>query len=299
MFTVPSFPPPPSMNLLTRQDTRSSIHSWWSDSNPGLRGPTINLHAAAKPLMKLMYHRQTLEFIKKNRGSPLSRDVLDTYSTYFPLDYVSRGTKIAILSELTNRTESDVEARAVVDSPVFYHIFQMLWWPDIETRSASCMLIGNLASHECTAPAILELNLCEQLVSLMGEEDSELSQAAQGALCHIAQRLDGAQAIVEAPVLDHVLVLLESPRWAVRGRACDLVEKLAQHDLTLPAILKSKARVMLVSLLGDEHPEVSTPIARPTISVVHANSSPHGSSDATKLTSQLIEEYIHLDLRPT
>ncbi|KAF7360424.1 hypothetical protein MVEN_00772500 [Mycena venus] len=45
--------------------------------------------------------------------------------------------------------------------------------------------------------------------------------------------------------------------------------------------------------------KTSTPIARPTISVVHANSSPHGSSDATKLTSQLIEEYIHLDLRPT
>ncbi|KAF7360380.1 hypothetical protein MVEN_00767800 [Mycena venus] len=245
-----------SMNLLTRQDTPPSIHSWWSDSNPRLRGPTINLHAVAKPLMKPMYHRQVLEFIRKNRGSPLSRDALETYSSYFPWDYVSCGTKIAILSELTNRTESGVEARAVIASPVLKHIAQMLRSPDTRLRSASCVLLGNLASHECTAPAILELNLCEQLVSLMGEEDSELSQAAQGALCHIAQRLDGAQAIVEAPVLDHVLVLLESPRWAVRGRACDLVEKLAQHDLTLPAILKSKARVMLVSLLGDEHPEV-------------------------------------------
>ncbi|KAF7360382.1 hypothetical protein MVEN_00768000 [Mycena venus] len=244
------------MNPLTRQDTRPSIHSWWSDSNPGLPGPTVNLHTMAKPLMRRMYHRQVSEFIRKNRGSPLARDVLETYSSYFPWDYVARGTKIAILSELINRTESDVEARVVVDSPVLYYIAQMLRWPDIETRSASCMLLGNLASHESTAPAVLELNLCEQLVSLVGEGDSKLTRVAQGVLCHIAQWLDGAQAIVGAPVLDHVLELLESPRWAVRDRACDLVEKLAQHDTTLPTILESKACALVVSLLVDEHPEV-------------------------------------------
>jgi hypothetical protein len=56
------FPPMPS---LTRQDTRTSILSWWSDSNSLLR--YVNIRAAAKPLMKLMYHRQALEFIRKNR----------------------------------------------------------------------------------------------------------------------------------------------------------------------------------------------------------------------------------------
>ncbi|KAF7360410.1 hypothetical protein MVEN_00770900 [Mycena venus] len=256
MFTapVPSFPPPPSMNPLARQDSRPSFLSYWSDSN---RGPTINLHAAAKPLMKLMYHRQTLEFIRKNRGSLLSRDVLDTYSSYFPWDYVSHGTKIAILSELTNRTESDVEARAVVDSPVFYHIAQMLRSPDTRLRSASCVLLVNLASHECIAPAILELDFCEQLVSLLAEDDSELTWAAQGALYNIAQRFEGAQAIVESPVLDHVLELLESPRWVVRSMGCGLVEKLAQHNSTLLAILKSKACVLLVPLLVDEHFKVA------------------------------------------
>ncbi|KAF7331072.1 hypothetical protein MVEN_02447500 [Mycena venus] len=159
------------MNPLTRQDTPPSIHSWWSDSNPGLRGPTVNLHAAAKPLMKFMYHRQTLEFIRKNRGSPLSKDVLETYSSYLPWDFVSRGTKIAILSELANRTDSDVEARAVVDSPVLEHITRMLRSPDTQLRGASRMLLRKLASHECTAPAVLELNLSEQLVYVVGEDD--------------------------------------------------------------------------------------------------------------------------------
>ncbi|KAJ7791243.1 hypothetical protein B0H14DRAFT_198398 [Mycena olivaceomarginata] len=79
----------PSMPPLNRQDSRPSIYSWWSDSNPGLRGPTINLHAAAKPLMRLMYYRQALDIIRKNRGSPLTSTVLETYSSYFPWDYVS------------------------------------------------------------------------------------------------------------------------------------------------------------------------------------------------------------------
>jgi hypothetical protein len=33
-----------------------------------LPGPTINIHAAAKPLLKLMYHRQALGFIAKDLG---------------------------------------------------------------------------------------------------------------------------------------------------------------------------------------------------------------------------------------
>jgi hypothetical protein len=74
----------PTMPPMTRQDTRTSVFSWWSDSNPLLKGPTINLHAMAKPLMKRMYHRQALEFIRKNEGRPLSMATLETYSSYFP-----------------------------------------------------------------------------------------------------------------------------------------------------------------------------------------------------------------------
>jgi hypothetical protein len=47
-------------------------------------GPTVNLHAVAKPLMKRMYHRQAKEFIRNNRGSPLSTAMVEIYSSYFP-----------------------------------------------------------------------------------------------------------------------------------------------------------------------------------------------------------------------
>jgi hypothetical protein len=71
------------MPPLTRQETRTSIFSWWSNSNPLLKGPTINLHAAAKPLMKFMFHRQALEFIRQNKGSPLLETTLEIYALYF------------------------------------------------------------------------------------------------------------------------------------------------------------------------------------------------------------------------
>jgi hypothetical protein len=79
LFLLPLMPP------LTRTDTRASIFSWWSDSNSLLRyGPTINLHAAAKPLMKLMYHRQVKGFIRENKGSPLSAEMMEIYWSYLP-----------------------------------------------------------------------------------------------------------------------------------------------------------------------------------------------------------------------
>jgi hypothetical protein len=92
----------------------------------------------------------------------------------YRLDYVSLLTKVAILSELADRIpdsesypSSEVNARAVVNSPVFNYIAQMLGSPDAGARVSSCRLLGNLAYHECTAPAVLELKPCERLVSLL------------------------------------------------------------------------------------------------------------------------------------
>jgi hypothetical protein len=71
------------MPPLTRQDTRTSIFSWWSDSNSLLRyGPTINLHAAAKPLMRWMYHRQALDLFRKNEDNRLSTEIVEIYASY-------------------------------------------------------------------------------------------------------------------------------------------------------------------------------------------------------------------------
>ncbi|KAJ7830061.1 armadillo-type protein [Mycena olivaceomarginata] len=242
------------MPPLTRQESRASIYSWWSDSNSLLlHGPTINLHAAAKPLMRVMYYRQALDIIRKNRGSPLTTAILETYASYLPWDYVSWATKAAILSELADRVDPfEVEARAVVDSPVFPHIAQMLGSPHPRVRICSCWLLGNLARFESIAPAILELKLCEQLVFLLDDNDSGVIREATYALYRLLRWVDGAKGVVDAKVLDHVLRLLTLPNLAIRRWACVLTGYLAWHGSTAPAILKLNPSVQLVSLLGGE-----------------------------------------------
>ncbi|KAJ7132579.1 hypothetical protein C8R44DRAFT_731238 [Mycena epipterygia] len=106
--------------------TLQSIHSDWSRNLPG---PTLDLHAASKPLMKFLYHRAVLDFIKKHRGIPLSREVLEIHSSYLMFKYVSSSTKTAILRELGERAfASEDDARALVDSDILDGFIS--WWSD-------------------------------------------------------------------------------------------------------------------------------------------------------------------------
>ncbi|KAJ7712827.1 armadillo-type protein [Mycena olivaceomarginata] len=180
--------------------------------------------------------------------------MLETYSSYFPWDYVSWATKAAILSELADRVKcSEVEARAIVDSLVFRHIPSMLGSPDPRTRRSSCSLLGNLMSRKSTASAVLELEPCEQLVSLLSDEKhSDVIREATYTLSQITHRVDGAKGVVDAKALDHIPRLLESPNPETRKWACELMGNLAFHESTAPAILKLNPSMQLVSLLDAE-----------------------------------------------
>ncbi|KAF7358477.1 hypothetical protein MVEN_00898200 [Mycena venus] len=245
------------MQPLARQESRLSFLSWWSDSNPP--GPTINLHAAAKPLARFLYHRQALQIIRKNRDSPLSTTTLEIYRGYFPWNFVSSLTKAAILRELAKRVgSSEAEARMVVESPLFPCVTQMLWSPDThwQAQSSSYNLLGKLAQHESTAPAVLELKLCPQLVSLLHDRDSRVIWRATYTLAQIALWPDGAHAVIEANAIDHILELLGSPSPDIQGLTCMLVRNLAAHKSTAPAILKLKLCPQLVSLLHNQDSSV-------------------------------------------
>ncbi|KAJ7086556.1 hypothetical protein C8R44DRAFT_862076, partial [Mycena epipterygia] len=78
---------------------------WWSDSNSLLlTGPTINLHAVSKPLMRLLYHWAVLDFIKKNQSTPLTEEAMQIYESYLACQYVLPRTKTMILQEFRVRT---------------------------------------------------------------------------------------------------------------------------------------------------------------------------------------------------
>ncbi|KAF7360425.1 hypothetical protein MVEN_00772600 [Mycena venus] len=77
----------------------------------------------------------------------------------------------------------------------------------------------------------------------------EVVQSATWALSQIAEKLEAAEAMVEAKVLDNVSELIESSCSDVRFWVCVLINALVHHESILPAVLESKTFVRLVAFL--------------------------------------------------
>jgi hypothetical protein len=84
-------------------------------------------------------------------------------------------------------------------------------------------------------------------ISVVDQDNSVVFEATY-VLAMIAQWLDGARAMVDAKVQDHILGLLKSQSWGVRRHTCLLTEKLAAHELTAPAVLELNLLKQLVIL---------------------------------------------------
>ncbi|KAJ7920864.1 armadillo-type protein [Mycena leptocephala] len=243
------------MHPLTRQQTLDSVLSWWSDSNPV--GPNINLHAAAKPLMRFLYHRDALAFIRKHSRTALTKESMEIYSSYlaygvllFPscpsadracsYKYVSSSTKSAILMDLQTRVTSEDDARAVADFLVLYLIGELVGSPDAEVRRLMCGVLEELAHHRTTARVVVG-----QLVSLLRGENLAVSEIAATILYRIATLPESMQATVDTNVLKSVAKLFPSPNEEVRTWTLDdMLGELARHGTTARAVVRQ-----LVSLL--------------------------------------------------
>ncbi|KAJ7051427.1 armadillo-type protein [Mycena amicta] len=238
------------MPPLSRQQTRDSILSWWSDRNPP--GATINLHALAKPLMGLMYHRQVLGFIKRIHGTPLSEETLQLCWNYLAYKHLFPATKNVILSELSHRVSSIEEAQNIVDSVVFHGLPELLESPSSGVRKGICWTAGRIAMHESTALAILGLDPCPQLVGLLRDQPVEVIEAAMHALSQIVFWPDGVHAARAAKTLDYLSELLQSPASGVRKWTCWTVGRFSMHQSTSVAVLRLNPCPQLVSLLRDQ-----------------------------------------------
>ncbi|KAJ7248777.1 hypothetical protein C8J57DRAFT_1724161, partial [Mycena rebaudengoi] len=241
MLYLHTFPPSP-MPPLTRQQTFGSTRSWWSDSNPHLRGPTINLHAAAKPLMKLLYNRQALDFIINNRSIPLSAMEFELYLSYLLCDYVSTSTKHTILEDLSRKVFCDPEA-LVADSNMLHDLLQLLEVPvamDIRMWEAVRPILGRLAECEVTAETT-----CGSLVALLCDSrvphvvDGVLFVLSSTSLIKFSPVTSGAS--VEGKLLDRLLDILEDSSPTELHRLCILkiVSNLVLHERTAVAAVEA------------------------------------------------------------
>ncbi|KAJ7090952.1 hypothetical protein C8R43DRAFT_964759 [Mycena crocata] len=211
------------MPSLKRPATLESVRSWWSDRN--LPGATINLHAASKPLMKFMYHRQALDFMRKTGRSQLTPEHMDVYSSYLADKYVSDWTKIAILRELKQRTESNDAAHSVVHS----HMFP-------------------------TLPAFLESSDA-LLVALLRTSNSVDVLYALGAITHSQT---GAQAALDAQVLHNAAESLASPNSEVRRLMCTILVHLGSHQATALSTCEQLAEIIRESNAHTQQVAVQT-----------------------------------------
>ncbi|KAJ7430497.1 armadillo-type protein [Mycena galericulata] len=232
------------MPPLTRQQSRASIYSWWSDSNPGLQGPTINLHTVTKPLLKLMYHRQALGFIQRNGDTPLSSETLEIYSTYLLCKYVSASTQADILRHLTRRAESDDDARAIADSAILVQIPHLLGSAIEKLRVTAGELLIDLVQHETIMSTILATSSFEIIVSLLKDEDVGVIFSATSVLASVAFRSHGAQAIVNTNTLTYLVELLDSQSEKVRSQAYTLITNLVLHEDKHPEVTRRVVYVL-------------------------------------------------------
>ncbi|KAJ7442406.1 hypothetical protein B0H11DRAFT_2094507, partial [Mycena galericulata] len=243
---------------------RQSLHSWWSDRN--LPGATMNLHAAAKPVVKLMYHRQVMSFIENNRNVPLSEVTMDRYTRYLAFKYIAAASKAAILTELGTKSVSEVEATTVVASALFQTELarELLDTPLTAVRTSMCQMLTIIATHESTANAVvlLDANVCARLVSLLSDDDNVVVGHALCTLHRLTQWSASAQAVVKAEPVGSLHELIDAPNPEQRRWTSEILRNLANNESTSHYILNDGNCGLLVSWLGENDPDFRIDVNR-------------------------------------
>ncbi|KAJ7789791.1 hypothetical protein B0H13DRAFT_1936375 [Mycena leptocephala] len=200
-----------------RPQTPQSVHSWWSDSNS--IGATISIHAAAKPLIRLMYHRQATNYIEKNRGAALSPQTMDIYARY---KYIGAATKAAILRDLESRVSED-DADVMIDSlSVQSDLGEgLVNSPHIEIRRSTCRILARLVLLESRSAFTFGAISC---LSEISDKDPATVDTAIGALSSFIQLSDGTEASMDIRLVNK---LLESPNDQIFEETCGMLKRTA------------------------------------------------------------------------
>lgn len=157
--------------------------------------------------------------------------------------------------------------QVIVDAGILYYLPKLLESPQAQVRHWTCRILGHIALHNSLVVAILRLKPCAQLVSMLrqvagflhrarfstsriiSDEDSKVTENSLYALSSITQWPDGAQAALDAQMLDYLAELLASPNPQVRRWTCRILGHLALQRSIAMAILSLDTCAPLLSLL--------------------------------------------------
>ncbi|KAJ7478414.1 armadillo-type protein [Mycena latifolia] len=129
-----------------------------------------------------------------------------------------------------------------------------------------------------------------RLVSLIRGDNPIVVEHATKALYYIARSPGGAEAAVDANVLDFVVELLESPNTEVRRWTCELLGELSNQKSTAASVLAATPCAQLVSTLNDGNLGI---VERATKALSLIATSPNGAkaaddADVTAYTMKLL-----------
>ncbi|KAJ7255659.1 armadillo-type protein [Mycena rebaudengoi] len=230
--------------LLRPQTSRQSLQSCWSDSN--FVGATISIHAAAKPLMRFMYHRDAIKFIEKNRHTPPSTTT-EIYSGYLGYKYVADTTKAALLRDLEFKAVSEDGAHAVADLLLVQPdlVEALLNSPSLDVRVLTCRILGRLGKHE-TRPEFISL-VTSWLGTLLSDDNPVTVDIIIETLTSLIALPDSAE----------VRTLLQCRTfWILGGRSRMVPRKASRRQSREGSLNRSTPCASLVSLLSHDDPVV-------------------------------------------
>ncbi|KAJ7649168.1 armadillo-type protein [Mycena rosella] len=237
------------MPPLQQFPSQHSILSWWSDSNPP--GPTIPLHTLAKPLLKLLYHRQAVALISQDTDAPLSTGKVEILISYLSYKYISDVTKARVLQHLSARAKSLLDAGAIIRANTLE--LGLLDSEDLLILRQTCSMLGNIARHEPLNGTVVASTPLTRLVSLARYHlDKGVQSQALFALCWISRWSESAPR--SARVLDHIMLILDSPDTDVLVLGCRTLGNIAGYSGSNVAVLQLRPCIKLVQLL--RHPSL-------------------------------------------
>ncbi|KAJ7142059.1 armadillo-type protein [Mycena crocata] len=157
---------------------------------------------------------------------------------------------ISVLAKIAREPDG---AKAVVDAKVLDIVPELLETPNDQVRQFTCNMLGRLVKHKSTLEAVLSANLCIRLIAVLYHDDLFIAWEAMQTLSTIANDLAGAEAVVDAKVLDFIPNLIESPDKLGGNRfTCDMLCRLARHKSTLGAVLSAQPFAWLTTFLYDD-----------------------------------------------
>ncbi|KAJ7024197.1 hypothetical protein C8F04DRAFT_1303019 [Mycena alexandri] len=174
---------------------------------------------------------------------------MQIYESYLGSKYVAETTKTFILGEIHERAL--VEAQADVFSDLLGSYDILLDSTNIVVRHWTTWILAQLAFHSLTRGAVIAVQPCVRLVTLLGDGNVDVVEGACYTLSQISRNLDGARAVVEAGALDFIPELLESTNVGVQRWTSWILAHLAFHSFTRGAVVAVQPCTRLVALLGN------------------------------------------------